>query len=67
MDVILGDVITYIEAPAHSARITLLADVFALLIGLILVKSLRRRDVQVPVVKLNLDLVLLEAGQINLC
>ena len=57
-------VVTDIEAAAHRAGITLLTQELALLIGLVLVQSLRSADRQVTILQIDCHFVLLEARQI---
>ena len=59
-------VLAYIEAAAASTGIALLANILALLVALILVQALGRLDGQIAVLQLHIDLILLEAGQIDI-
>ena len=53
MNVIFGNAVTDIEATAHRTAVTLLADVVALLIGFILIKTLRCGNGQVTILQLT--------------
>lgn len=64
-DVFRGDVLPDVEAPAAGTGVALLADVLAVLVLLVLVQTLGGLDGQVAVGDLHVDLVLLEAGQVD--
>ena len=66
MNVFLFDVIAYIEAPAHAACITLLADVVTFFILLIFIQSLRCRNGKISILQLGIDLVFLKSREINI-
>ena len=57
--------IAHVEAAAHGTGVTLPADVAALLVLLILIKTLCGLNSQVAIAQVNADLVFLEAGQID--
>ena len=65
-DVLGLDVGAYIEAAAAGAGVALLADVLTVLIGLVLIQALGCGDGHIAVLQLHIDLVLLEAGQVNI-
>ena len=57
--------IAHIEAAGTGTAVTLLPDVAALLVLLILIKTLGRANSQITVPQLQADFVLLEAGQVD--
>lgn len=66
LDILLSQVVTNIEATLASSGITLLADVFTgLLLLLILIQTFGSLNGQITILQRNLDLIFLEAGQIN--
>ena len=65
VNVFFRDILAYIKASAHGTCITLLTKVLALLISLILVKSLGSGYCQISVFQLNLDFVFFKSGQID--
>ena len=58
-------ILAHIEAAAEGTGVTLLADITALLILLVLVQSLGGADGQATVLQLDLYLVLLKTGQVH--
>ena len=54
-----------IEATAHCTGVTLLTNVTALLILLVLIQALLSADGQITVLQLYLNLVLFKAGQVD--
>ena len=58
-------IVTDIEAAAHGAGVTLLAQELALLIGLVLVQTLGSADRQVTVLQIDRHFILLEARQVH--
>ena len=66
-DILFCDIFADIETAAHAACVALLTDeLTGLLILLILVKALCRRDVQVPVLQAELNLILVEARKFDI-
>ena len=66
-DILFRERLAHIEAAAHAAGIALLSDELAgLFVLLILVKALCRRDVQVPVLQAELNLILVEARKFDI-
>ena len=65
LNVLFRQVFTHEEAALHHARIALLTEHLALLVLLVLLQRFLRRDGQITIVQFKTDLILLEAGQIN--
>ena len=64
LDFLRRQIIAHIEAPLHSARIPLLTDHSAALILLLFVQVFGSTDGQIAVLQLEIDLLLLESGQV---
>ena len=66
LNILLGQIVTNIEATLAGTCITFLADVLAgFLLLFILIQTLGSLDGQITILQRYLDLIFLEAGQIN--
>ena len=65
LNILLGQLVADIEGTAHAAGIALAADIFAVLILLVLVQTFCGADAQVAVFQLDGDFILGKARQVD--